>query len=247
VAGNVFTVSRARESTLATSHSDGATVTAILTKGSFVQYNRDRVPSANEAIYRVVDETNVKLETTDFTEVNFTDNAVASSTDLSLVITKDDHVGASASALVIAAPSTPYTLDAAIQAQLLSDLSSTGPKAGLCFRESATGKIITSHFRPSNTAGVQIQYYTSPTVTSSTLAEAEPVINPITPVWLRLQDDGTDLDFWLSVNGSNWQLQHNELRGANFTTGPDQIGFFIDNIGGVDGNWVSLVSWFAGT
>jgi hypothetical protein len=245
VSGNVFTVVRGVDGTTAISHDDLDLVVAVLTKASLEEFRRDADPWANlRAPYRIVDTNSASLDSTDFTEVNFTDNAASSDDDGNITITKDDHVTPSISALVRTAPSTPYTITGALTHQIVTDLAVNGPRVGLCFRETSSSDLIVHSLQPSHdsSTGIRILHHGSPTSSPTNLFQAEPIIRGV-PIWQRIEDDGTDIKFYLSVDGVNFQLLYTELRGASFTTGPDQVGFFIDNVAGVDGNIVSLVAW----
>lgn len=243
VSGTTFTVERGAEGTTAAAHSSSDPVTAILTSGALDQYLRDRYPYITAPPFRIVDTNGAFLDSSDFTEVNFAENAASSDEDGNITITKDDHGSNSISALIRTAPSTPYTITAAFTYQILSDFVTDGPSCGLCFRESSTADIIVNGIYTSNTSGISVVYYDSPTVAGgSTLQAYEPNAYRM-PMWQRIEDDGTNIKFYVSRDGITWVQQHSELRGANFTTGPNQVGFFINNYSGVDGNFVSLIAW----
>lgn len=243
VSGSTFTVVRGTEGTTAASHSASDPVTAIVTETSLEKFFRDRDPwSTTRPPFRIVDTNGDYLDSTDFTQVNYTDNAASSDDDGNITISKDDHASNSISALVRSAPSTPYTIVSAVGLNLLGDASTNGPIAGPCFRETSSGEIIINSLQPCFSRSQRIIHYTSPTGTATVIAEAEPQLYAGL-IWHRMEDDGTDLTWDWSLDGVNWQFLWTEARGTRFTTGPDQIGFCINNLNGVDGGAITLLAW----
>jgi hypothetical protein len=52
------------------------------------------------------------------------------------------------------------------------------------------------------------------------------------PFWFRFVDDGVNFNFYHSVDGSTWQLIHQQTRDAYVPGGGDQIGVALDLSGG---------------
>jgi hypothetical protein len=244
VSGVTWTVVRGVDGTTAAAHAGGATVTGMLTKGSLDQIMRDVDPGyLTRDPYRIQDANGDPLTHSDFTEVNFaTNNAVASTNDGNIRIAKDDHVADDLSMLVIAAPSTPYTITGAFTNNAYGDAGSVGPEFGLVFYESGTGKIMVCEICATSTAGYRVTKYNSTTSWSSHVF-SEPAAEH-QPLWMKIEDDGTNLKFYHSMSGFDFDdVYRSELRGAFFTTGPDQVGFVLNNIAGLDGGHVDLVAW----
>jgi hypothetical protein len=126
------------------------------------------------------------------------------------------------------APATPYTFSVG---WLMDGWFTSKHQAGICFRESASGKIVT--FAQSIVAGnPNLMHGKWTTSTSfSTNYRAIDWEQPHPLIWMRGEDDGTNLKWYLSTTGGEWTLLNStswqKLRGDFFTTGPDQIGFFI--------------------
>lgn len=125
------------------------------------------------------------------------------------------------------APSTPYTFTAGL---LPFSWFTAKQQYGICFRESATGKVVTLCNSP--VAGNPNLLHGKWTTTTSFSANYAAVDwEPGFPIqWFRGEDDGTNLNWYLSATGGEWtQLSgtFTQLRGNFFTTGPDQIGYFI--------------------
>jgi len=246
VAGAVFTIVRGVESTTPTTHADSATVTAMATKGALEQHIRDNDPWAgSRPPFRIVDTNGAVLTASDFTEVNFTDAAASSDTNANITITKDDHTANSISALVRSAPSTPYTITAAVSATLYADALLSGPKFGILFREAATGELVCLDLYPGkdDERAYNANAYDSPTdATPTNVGETRPNLLSM-PIWIRIEDDGVDLKFYASSDGVFYQFIVEVARGDHFTTTPDQIGFFLNNEDGRDGAHASLLAW----
>lgn len=243
ISGTTFTAVRGSDNTIAASHADSSTVTAILTQGALSKFSRDSDPWVNlRPPYRIIDSSGATLTASNFTEVNFAQNAASSDDDGNITISKDDHTTTSNSLLVRSSPSTPYTITGAVTWNFNTDNVVGGTLIGLAFRESGTGRIILHAIQPSNTPAHRILYHSSPTTNGIDQASARS--RPHTQViWQRIEDDGTDIKFYFSSDGFNFILRHTELRGANFSTGPNQVGFCINNDDGKDGASVSLVAW----
>lgn len=243
--GVVCTATRAADGTSASSHSDAAQVDAVATRDAITQLTRDNDPWAGiRPPFRIVDTNGDPLTDASFSEVNFTDGAVSSDANGNIVITKDDHASNSVSALVRSAPSTPYTITAAVMATVFADTGTSGAYFGILFRDSGDGKLITNSIQPSSTnfKSYRVISYTTPTSGAAVVGETRP--SPLSTIsWLRMEDDGVDLKWYASADGVNWQFLVSHARGTHFTTGPDQIGFFIDNVQGRDGANMSLLAW----
>lgn len=132
------------------------------------------------------------------------------------------------------APSTPYTITGAITG--CSAGNSGYPFWGLCFRESGTGKIVglqvNCNMGTPGALAYQVQYWSSPTTFSSTPWNGG--LNNIAhcPVlWLRIKADGTNLIYYISVDGQHWNQVYTHAKNAIFTTSPDEVGFFAGSNG----------------
>lgn len=99
--------------------------------------------------------------------------------------------------------------------------------AGLCLRESSTGKIIT--FGPgeaSSISHIAAIKWTNATTFSADYTRPATTRLPFTPNWYRWRDDGTTRYAEYSQNGVTWQTLSSALR-TDFMTA-DQVGLGIN-------------------
>ena len=128
-------------------------------------------------------------------------------------------------ALVKTAPSAPYRLRARIRPTAI-EAALGYQHAGICWRESGTGKLLLFGQQWRSTPGAMVlisHYYTSPTTFSSSpssVAQSQPI------QWLSLRDDGTFLYFDYSSDGNTWSNFIAITRALYFT--PNQIGLFVN-------------------
>ena len=153
-------------------------------------------------------------------------------------------VAAGIFARVIAAPATPYTITAMLRGWYTS-LAVDQQWMGIIFRDLG-GKLMLTHIQASNQ--YQVSKYTSPTVfNSAPLAISLAAAGDYH--WLRIADDGTNLKFFVSLDGINFNLSYSETRGTWFSTapGPEQVGIFGVNAGGTERIGASYFSWVVST
>ena len=141
--------------------------------------------------------------------------------------------------MIKAAPSTPYTITALVD---LATICAGNVTWGLLFYEQSSGKLI-QHCRLQNNDDdyMAIRQWTNVT-TFSSAPSAEPFFHSY-PTWLRVTDDGTNLEFDFSVNGQDWVQLYTQLRGAFFTTAPSHVGFGYNNGNNADIGAMVLLSW----
>jgi len=150
-----------------------------------------------------------------------------------------------------AAPATPYTLKTAILYDANTCNASTrtnnNAQMGIGFRENGTGKLIVfSNGGEGNTG----HYAWSKWNDATSFSAAYVSINEATAfvyerpglLWLAIQDDGTNLTPYQSVDGIHWQaIDSARARNDFFTTGPDQL-LFGGYTSGAD-QCVALIHW----
>lgn len=144
-----------------------------------------------------------------------------------------------------AAPSAPYTITAAFVLQ--QNYLETGiAYAGLCWRQSSDGKLITAHFLMENvaspstpSAAFSVYKWTDPSTFSASYGTLNISPNQRAVVWLRLQDDNTNRKVLISLDGQNWFSQHSVGR-TDFMTA-DEVGFFVNPYS--IGCHLHLLSW----
>jgi hypothetical protein len=136
------------------------------------------------------------------------------------------------------APATPYTITGVVVARH----NGTAGLAGLCWRQSSDGKVITMALGGSGVNTLLVTKYTSETVLSAAYATVN-VLSPAAPAFwfLRIQDNGTNRISSYSIDGYNWIVVHTVVR-TDFMTA-DQVGWFVNaNAVGQDSQ-ASLFHW----
>lgn len=145
-------------------------------------------------------------------------------------------------ARVMAAPPTPYTIDAVLSVSLLGSVAF----AGILFRESATGKIVTLHVNGSNQ--IVVGRFDSATTANSTatytIRNILPVFGVVGPLVLRIQDDGANRICSYSINNGISFIQLHSVGRTDFLTA-DQVGWFGSPNSASVGHetYVTLLSW----
>lgn len=159
-------------------------------------------------------------------------SATATLTNGMMVLTSPSRSGSdNLNCLVQAAPSTPYTFVTVLYNQTLFTFPVTDFYFG--FRESATTKMVMEGNDASNEKYI-VARWNSPTSLSILSANgAAGYFSHFGYVYLKIQNDGTNLNFSTSSDGIQYIQQYTETKNAFFTTAPDQVGFCIDNKGGV--------------
>ncbi len=139
-----------------------------------------------------------------------------------------------------AAPSTPYTITACF----LIDLPHFAfLKAGLCFRQSSDGKLLTMCVLRSNVitdSKFESEDMTSATVSSAANANITNAAG-VGPFWLQITDNGTNRILAYSVDGYNFETLLTEGRTTFLTA--DEVGFFANSISASSYAACTLLSW----
>lgn len=139
-----------------------------------------------------------------------------------------------------AAPATPYTITAAFIVALPS-FDFCG--AGLAFRQSSDGKIITMQITAGNGFAdmlLECSDYTNATTFSASNATLA-FFSTSSLIWLRIADNGTDRIVSWSMDGYNFEQLLSEGRTTFLTA--DEIGFFSDAASASAPVSSTLLSW----
>ena len=274
VAGTTFTVTRGAEGTTANSHGDGTAVYEVLTAGAVDTIRQDISPSdlwanrpASEKAGKIWLPTDGFMLSRDggsawkswgplfpFTETNDAPFSWVNQGGAT-VTTSQGGVFLLAPASnthnmrlrVQSAPSTPYTITAAVRgiwdAFTISGLTT---HSGLVWRDSASGKMETFGFLSDfSTYG---QFFTligaakwdNPTSLNSYYRSVFTALLPSPTEFLRITDDGTTRTCYVSTDGVNFQQVHTVSR-TDFLT-PNQIGYFADSNNGSSVG-LNILSW----
>lgn len=247
VAGNVFTVVRGHENTTAIAHTSGAIVAHIISAGAWQRYCRDSVPffdDANRYPYnRCEDASGNTLTAASFTAGNQGSSAL---TDLDcggieLFIPADG--GNDLRAWYKSAPTAPYKITACFLGYPGKGNNGTtlGAQFGMGFYDAVSGKV---HYLD-YAAGLEefsVTYWPSFTnYGSQTFTDARDVGG--NPVWFQVEDDGTNLKYYISHNGITFQQIYTELHTATLDNQPNNVLFGGNDNRNINGFYVSLLSW----
>ena len=232
VSTNTFTVVRGQEGTTAASHIDGATVTHLLTKGAFERTLYDNVQRAYSGVvpYGIFDATGQRITSSDFTWLNQNSATVD---DYDNYISLNDVSAAADSAhyirgLYMNCPSTPWSVVACVEGWA-KGASNGDIKWGIFLRESSTGKLITYEF--TTHTSLRREYWNSATAPVQATNRGGRFY---TCRWLKITDDGTNLKFYVGVNGMHWaETVASVSRTAHLAGGPDEVGFHINRFNNV--------------
>lgn len=136
--------------------------------------------------------------------------------------------------LVKATPGSPYTFTA--KAYTI-DFYGSSHVQGICLRESASGQFIRFGF---NAGYLLLDKFNSPTSYAGSYQafNCGGAFNHVT--WFRVQDDGTNLTWSVSVDGTNWWVIQTGSR-TDFLT-PDQYGLFCESNDSVHPAQIKFVS-----
>jgi hypothetical protein len=149
--------------------------------------------------------------------------ATVSDNPSSMIISVPSSGSANLRCLVKSVPSTPYTLTALVY----PGLANTFPAiAGICLRESSSGKLSSIHFLYNSTLQIEANKWNSATSWNSSMASVSSQYQGYHRCFFRIADDGTTITFSYSYNGLYFQ-QLTTLGHTAWGT-PDQMGMFVD-------------------
>lgn len=114
--------------------------------------------------------------------------------------------------------------------------------AGMVLRESGTSKVATFFYN--STGGVGGNNATNETTGNTGLwnySGAGPLGGAV--AWLKWTIDSSNRTSYVSKDGFNWLQLDQRSRTANFTTAPDEIGFFVNPQNGAYECGITVISW----
>lgn len=138
---------------------------------------------------------------------------------------------------VMSAPATPYTVTAAFLSPALS--VATIQEAGLCFRDSGSGKIHAFFAYASSATGIASTKFTDATTFSADYIAQLFTRQGVT--WFRIQDDGTNRICSYSADGYTW-IVFSTIGRTDFLTA-NQVGFFANEQTNTYQMSMTLLSW----
>lgn len=231
---NTLTVTRGHEGTTAASHADALAISLVLTAGSLKRRGMDYHPIFGASIAErpfgkiMNDGATAALAVSDFT---WDHQGSASATDQNGTILMRYPVesGTNAHVLYRSAPSTPYAYIAAWRCCMPSIQSGSANRFGLCFRKNSDGKLNAINCIPANDSSY-MNLEVSIWNTSTSFFTTEKSSNrwfTLDVVWLKIENDGTNLKFYTGIDGKNWILIKSFGKTTYMSGGPDQVGFFV--------------------
>jgi hypothetical protein len=134
------------------------------------------------------------------------------------------------------APATPYTYTAVVYSNTNAGTMITG----LAWRESATNKMtsIGQFYTTSTQAGAVIRAKYTTATTGITFTNQGSEWSITNPVYLQIQNDGTNTNYLWSPDGVTYTTLLSEAKNTFFTTAPDQVGFCLDTRTGA--GWMDI-------
>ena len=152
---------------------------------------------------------------------------------------------------LITAPSTPYSITIAVLPGVPSGVSSSNPvEFGLLMRESSTSKMesctgVVVGGTISNLENGVTKWSNETTFTANYQLGNVPMFGPA--YWLKMIDDGTNITCSLSTDGVNFVIAQKQSRTDYMLTGPNQVGFGLDDDGTGNSAYLNIISWKQGT
>lgn len=268
VSGTTYSnLQRGAEGTVPAAHSNGATITCILTEDALSCFRRDnaqlgayssvstavkdgRLVFTNNSPYLLKDKGSSMLHSGPLWKLkkpNDGDFVWANQSPATVTVTNGGILlatGANASLNINIrkknAPATPYSVKMLAYPRLNC---ANYNLAGICFRESATGKMSSIEWVYSSGAVLQFDNW------NSTSSQAGGTTSYYTRYmgqdinWLGLSNDGTNITHSFSLDGFNFYPFKTVAKNSFFTTGPDEIGFMVASFNGTYGAGLFVASW----
>lgn len=112
---------------------------------------------------------------------------------------------------------------------------------GICFRESATSKVVSIAWSRATTVAIAIRKGTQPTTHTSRTAAVLSTVRP-SLIFLQTQYDGATTSYRYSYDGVNFVTLLSEPQATHFTAAPDEVGLCMENSSGVL-VYMSVLGW----
>ncbi len=152
-------------------------------------------------------------------------------------------------ALTASPPSTPYSVYAYISPAFAAQTDWTG--VGIFVRNTSSGKLWEISMG-ANSAGAWtvggLNVYSWSSITSGTGRNSAPVDGAkayTTGFWLRIENDGTNLNFYISSSGLEW-LKYYTTTLAGYISSVDQVGLLLNNHNGTYPLAAGVLHWYVG-
>lgn len=239
-----LTVTRGAENTLVRAHNINDLVISVFTQGSLDQILTDRVLYAKTRpqVGKLTDSSGIVMKVADMTWNN---QGSATAIDVNGTIWMNGLRAASndGHGLLTSAPGTPWTFTFGFR-QFIANSSSAldgFSQSGILLKNSGNPRVIlygvfSRQGTPTGAGGgnlkTSVENMNSATSFNSTAVAATGILHRYDDItWHRVTDNGTNLLFDVSRDGVNWTQLASLGRTAWLTSGPNQVGFYIDPSG----------------
>lgn len=243
--GNTLTVVRGYEGSTPASHSDSTQVALVVTTGNIERWAKDNVPLWGDVppVSKIADDNGAIITASGF---SWTGQGTATVTDQNgtIVMRCPGVSGDNFRIQRRAAPATPFSYIAAFQAVgYRSGGGGSVPNFGIGFRDSSNGKFVATLVLCDGTSGhrLQVSNLTNETTFNSNVAGRDNYVVVGHVLWLKIEDDGTNLKFYMG-DGLEW-IQVASVGRTVFTSALDQVFWFGNNVGAGADFLVRLVHW----
>lgn len=157
-----------------------------------------------------------------------------------LLLTGTSQAGIAWRILEQTAPSTPWTITAKLGLGI--DNANYG-SGGLVLVDSVSGELLRWGLSWDSPFKLQMTEYSSVTAFSAHKEAFNTAVPMLTPVVLRIRDDGTNLYFQYAPTGVNFYTIYSYSRTSHLNNGPDRIGVGCHNESSSTATQLS-VDWF---
>lgn len=180
-----------------------------------------------------------------WTQLNISSSATAADSGVGPVITDAFGTGPRVRALLQNVPSAPYTIDALFSVAIPA---SNYSGAGICFSDGT--KVQAMAVGMNNGSVNRVVAFTSPSIFSADSTASQFWFFSASSVWMRVKDDGTNIYFYHSGDGVNWNLRYSVAKASGFlgASGYTKVGFMLDvegtaQAGSTQACSITLLSW----
>jgi hypothetical protein len=231
---NSLTVSRGQDGTSAASHSSGATISMIYsTQGlSNLFLNADALhgySSRKPTQGLWADDGKTIITTSDFTWQNQGGAAVSDEAG-TIVMTCPTDAGRNLRVQERSAPSTPYSYIGAFSVNVGMLDTDAKPAFGMGFRESSSSKLMLGSFMVESFFGwrptVNISRFSNTSTLFTTNFGGHIIMFRGELLWMKIENDGTNLKWSLSNDGTEWLTYFSESKTAYLSGNPDKVLWF---------------------
>lgn len=231
---NSLTVVRGEDGTSAASHSSGADVQVIATKTGFDTLRCDL------GLGYATNPNNLTVNTANFSWSNQGTSSLVQNTWGGISMLTQNSSSHSLHIAYMSAPSEPWTLTGQIDMGPSAENDTAGSHAGIILGDSGSTKWESLSVRAES--GVNWWRWNSPTSYGSTIGTFKWGLS--IPTWMRWVNDATNIQAFVSVDGTNWIALGSAQSKTAFLSvnGPDRIGFYYSNHQ-LDGEICNLNAW----